>query len=152
MRCVLLVLLGLSASPLAAQPPSHACASVSGATDRLACYDKAFPPPAEVIAEANQQAQADFGLSGPRDSLRNPGQTAEQANPERIESRVVKVDHGSGGQRRFQLENGQVWALTEARSIGQVPEGAMVQVRKAMLSGYTLVAPNGVTLRVRRVR
>lgn len=153
MRCLLFPLLYSFALPLAAQQPTHACAGVAEAAARLACYDEAFPPPPAVIEAATAKAQADFGLEKRRgEALRNPGQTVDQAEPERIQGRVTRVDHGSGGQRTFHLENGQAWALAEARSIGQVREGDVVQVRKAMLSGYTLVAPNGVTLRVRRVR
>lgn len=140
----------LFALPAAAQPASHACATVADATARLACYDKAFPPPPEVIEEANEIAKASFGLDQPRDALRNPGATDAQADPERIESRIAEVDYGA--QRRFTLDNGQVWMQTDARSGGHVRPGDVVQVRKAILGGYTLVMPNGVTLRVRRTR
>ncbi len=150
MRCLLLPLLGLFALPLAAQETSHACASVAQPAARLACYDKAFPPSREVIEAASEKAQADFGLKQSPESLGNPGQAAGQADPERIESRVIKVDHG--GQRSFHLENGQVWTQTEARSAGHVQAGDVVQVRKAILSGYHLVMPNGVIVRVRRTR
>jgi len=152
MRCLLLLFLWLFALPLAAQPTTHACAGVADPAARLACYDRAFPPPPEVIEAAVEKAQADFGLEKPRESLLGPGQTVEQANPERIESRVAKVDYGSGGQRIFALENGQVWTQTEARSTGHLQPGDAVQVRKAMLGGYHLVMPNGVSLRVRRTR
>lgn len=152
MRCPFFLLLWLFALPLAAQPATHDCAGVAAPSARLACYDKAFPPLPEVIEAAVEKAQADFGLDNQREPLRSPGQTAEQADPERIESRVVKVDYGSGGQRIFVLENGQVWAQTEARSSGHLQSGDPVQVRKAMLGGYHLVMPNGVSVRVRRTR
>ena len=152
MRCLLLSLSWFLALPLAAQSVTHHCAGVAEAVARLACYDKEFPPSPEVIAAATEMAQAEFGLNKSRDPLRNPGQTIEQADPERIESRVAKVDHGAGGQRVFRLENGQVWALTESRSGGQVQAGDTVQVRKGLFNGYVLVTPHGVSLRVRRVR
>ncbi|MCD9027519.1 type VI secretion protein [Luteimonas sp. BDR2-5] len=152
MRRLSLLLLWWFALPLAAQQASHGCASVAEPAARLACYDEAFPPPPEVIEAATERAQADFGLNTPRGSLRNPGQTVEQADPERIESRVVRVDHDRGGQRSFALENGQVWAQTESRSGGHVQSGDVVQLRKGTLGSYQLVMPNGVVLRVRRVR
>ena len=151
MRCFMFPLLCLFALPLSAQGTgSHACASVAGAAARLACYDKAFPPPVEVIEAETEKAEAEFGLNRPRDTLLNPGQTLEQADPERIESRVTSVTQG--GQRSFHLENGQVWTQTDARSIGHVKVGDVVQVRRAVLGGYQLVMPNGVSLRVRRAR
>jgi hypothetical protein len=150
MRYILLSLLWLFAPPLAAQEPGHACARVAGSAARLACYDKVFPPPPEVNEEAARQVEADFGLNKPREPLRNPGQTVEQADPERIETRVVKVDYDRSGLRSFNLENGQVWMQAESRSTGHVQAGDAVQVRKGLLGVYQLVMPNGVTLRVRR--
>lgn len=152
MRILLLPLLWLFVPPAAAQQTSHACAGVAEAAARLACYDNEFPPAPEVIAAATEKSQADFGLAKPRGSLRNPDQTVEQADPERIESRLTKVVHGGGGQRTFHLENGQVWTQTESRSSGHVQTGDGVQVRKAMLGGYQLVMPSGVAVRVRRTR
>ena len=152
MRCSLLSLLCLVAAPVGAQQPTHACTTVADAAARLACYDKAFPVPVEVIKAANQKAEAEFGWNSPTEKLRNPGQSAEEADPKRIESRVVKVDHMSNGYRRFELENGQAWTLTEAQSSGHVKAGDTVQVRKGLVAGYMLVTPSGVSLRVRRAR
>ncbi|TYT25697.1 hypothetical protein FZO89_05185 [Luteimonas viscosa] len=151
MRCFSFSLLWLFSLPLAAQPATHPCAAVAVPAERLACYDQAFPPPPEVHEAANERARADFGFDQPRESLRNPGQAVEQADPQGIESTVIRVDHGRNG-RSFNLENGQVWTQTDARSGGQVQPGDSVQVRKAILAGYQLVTPNGVVLRVRRTR
>lgn len=151
MRCVSLSLLWLIALPLAAQEAAHHCAKVSEPVARLTCYDTAFPLPPEVVEAAMQQAQDDFGLDGPQPS-RVSGNRAERPDSERIESRVIKIDHGRGGQRSFNLENGQVWTQADARSSGHVQDGQVVQVRRAILSGYQLVTPAGVTLRVRRAR
>ncbi len=154
-RRVLLPLLTLFALPLAAQHNRHACAAVAAPEARLACYDRAFPPSQEAAAEAAAAAAkaqaAAFGLHKPTPSPDSAQPTAA-VDPERIESRVAKVDHGSGGLRTFHLENGQVWTLAESRSTGQVKAGDTVQVRKGVLAGYTLVTPSKVTLRVRRVR
>ncbi len=152
MRCLLPSVLLFVALPLAAQPDTHACAKVADPAARLACYDSAFPPPPDVIAAATEKAQADFGLDRPRDGLLNPGQTREQADPERIESKVARVGAGRDGQRIFTLENGQVWTQTDSRAGGHLQVGDAVQVRKAMLAGYQLVMPNGVIVRVRRTR
>lgn len=151
-RCLLLLFLCLPALPLTAQVPAHACARVAEPAARLGCYDEAFPPPPEVHEAAAAKAQGDFGLDRPRESLRNPGQSVEEADPERIESRVVKVDYAHNGQRSFSLENGQVWRQSESRSIGHVRAGDVVQVRKALMGSYMLLTPDGVGLRVSRAR
>lgn len=152
MRRLLTSLLYLLAPSLAAQPILHACASMAEPAARLACYDKAFPPPPAVHAAAAERAQADFGLAKPHEPLLNPGQTHEQAAPERIESRVVKVEYGRAGQRSFTLENGQVWTQAESRSSGHVQAGDNVQLRKGLMGSYVLVTPAGVRLGVRRMR
>lgn len=149
---LLLLLQGVPAALFAQGGAGHPCAAIASPLDRLACYDKAFPPPLHVIEAAAKRAQADFGLKDSRESMRNPGQEAAQADPESINSRVAKVDYGRNGQRSIELENGQVWTLTEAGSSGHVRTGDDVQVRKGMLAGYVLVTPGGVTLRVRRLR
>lgn len=146
MRRLPVLSLLLLALPAAAQPASHECAVVPNPAARLACYDRAFPPPPEAVEAASEKAQAEFGLEAGAEQ----GPLA-QPQPERIESAVAKVDHSRGG-RAFTLENGQVWTQTEARTVGHVRPGEVVQVRKAVLGGYTLVMPNGVSVRVRRTR
>jgi hypothetical protein len=152
MRSALPLLLLALALPVAAQPAGHACAGVANPAERLACYDRAFPPSPEVIEAASEQAQAEFGLDKPKDALRNPGQTPGQVDPDRIDSRVTGVSRGGDGQRVFTLENGQVWIQTDVRGSGHVQAGDTVQVRKAILGGYQLVMQNGVSVRVRRTR
>lgn len=135
----------MAALPATAQQPSHACALVPDAVERLACYDRAFPPPPEVVEAAEEKAAADFGLAPDKD------QPLVQRQPERIEGRVAKVDY-AGSIRIVTLENGQAWTQTDARAGAHVKAGDVVQVRKAVLGGYTLVLPNGVSMRVRRTR
>ena len=151
MRFLTLLPLLLFAPSLAAQQASHPCAGVPEPAARLACYDEAFPLPPQVVEAATAKAQADFGLGKASDGLRNPGQTVAQADPDRIEGRVTRVDHGVG-QRSFHLEGGQVWTQVDSRTGGSVQAGDTVQVRKAVLGGYSLVTPQGVVLRVRRIR
>lgn len=138
MRCFLLSLLCLFALPLAAQASTHACSRVAEPAARLACYDRMYPPAPETHAAATETVQTDFGLNVP-------------TSPERIESRVLTVEHGHDGKRRFTLENGHVWTQTDANGV-RVKAGDTVQVRRGTMGSYLLVAPNGVTLRVRRAR
>lgn len=131
---------------------SHPCAVVPGAAERLACYDKAFPPPPEVHAAAARQAERDFGLERKPVVVLNPGQTPADADPDRIEARVASVDHGRAGRRAIALENGQVWTLVEPTSSGPLRPGDTVTMRKGLLGSFLLTTPSGVTLRVRRTR
>ncbi|MCA0393588.1 MAG: type VI secretion protein [Proteobacteria bacterium] len=149
-RLCLLAGLLLPGLPQAAEP-GHACAVVASPAERLACYDKAFPPSPEVHAAAIRQAEQSFGMQRNEPVLANPGQPAAELDPDRIESRVSKVAY-TGGSRAITLENGQVWALTEATSRGNVNEGDTVLVRKGVMGNYMLVTAAGVGLRVRRVR
>lgn len=141
--CLTLFLIPVAA---AAQPASHECAVVPDASARLACYDHAFPPPVETLQAASEKAQADFGLDAAEQ-----GPSLGPPQPERIQGAVAKVDQGRGV-RVFTLDNGQVWTQTDPRTVGHVSPGDVVQVRKAILGGYTLVMPNGVSVRVRRTR
>lgn len=151
----LLIVWGL-ATPLAAgatEEAPHPCARVSAPAERLACYDKAFPLPGEVVAAAAQQAQAGFGLTrGHGRKVTGGGGGIAQVAPDRIESRVVSVAHGGGGQRRFELDNGQVWMQADANSNGHVRSGDVVQLRNGALGSHQLRTPSGVMVRVRRVR
>ncbi|MFT4256730.1 MAG: hypothetical protein QM599_07225 [Pseudoxanthomonas sp.] len=145
------LLLAAAPTAFAAAEAAHPCATVADPAARLACYDKAFPPPPAVHEAATKKAVQEFGLEKQAAPLFNPGQTREDADPERIESRVAKVDY-AGGTRTISLENGQVWTLAEANSRGPLKAGDAVHVRKGLLGSYLLVTPAGVGLRVRRVR
>lgn len=138
MRYFALALLCLFATPLTAQPASHTCARVADPAARLACYDTMYPPSPEAEEMVAEKASASFGMKS-------------RTDPERIESRVLTVGYEHNGARRFTLENGHVW--TQADSGGpRIQSGDAVQVRKGLIGSYLLVAPNGVTLRVRRTR
>ncbi len=130
---------------------SHPCASVAGPETRLACYDKAFPPPAEVHEAAAKKAVDDFGLGERPAVLRNLGQAPEVVDPDSIAARVVEVDYG-GGRRRIVLDNGQAWMLAESASAGPLRQGDDVRIRKGLMGGFLLTTPAGVSLRVKRAR
>lgn len=146
----LLILACAIPGSLAAQG-SHPCATVIDPARRLACYDEAFPPPPAAREAAARKARDEFGLDKEK-SLRSPNQSPDEADPERIESRVSNVDYGNGGRRTITLENGQVWTLAQATSAGHMNVGDAIVVRKGLMGNYLMVTPAGVGLRVRRVR
>lgn len=135
--------------PAFAAEPAHPCAPVLDPVERLACYDRAFPPPPEVHEAAARKAVDDFGRP-PAPQLANARPT-DEADPERIQGKVARIVYGQGT-RTVTLDNGQAWMLTEATSRGPVAEGDTVAVRKGVMGNYILVTPAGVGLRARRVR
>ncbi len=146
-RLVLWLMLTLPLNALA-NGPTHPCAPVPDPAERLACYDKAFPPPPAVHEAAAKRVVDEFG----RAPQSRPGSPSSSAGDrDRIEAKVAKVVH-SQGSRTITLDNGQVWALTEATTRGPIAEGDAVAVRRAALGNYILVTSAGVGLRVRRVR
>lgn len=173
----LAVLLSAVAWPAAgADDPSHPCAAVDDATERLACYDQAFPRPAEAAAAAASEAahvvqQApgravegapeprapaagetveEFGLSRAQLQALDP----ERVSPriERIEALVTDVRYRPTGERVITLDNGQVWLQTEVTVRGgPLRAGDTVAIRRAALGSFQLVTPGRVALRVRRI-
>lgn len=128
---------------------AHPCADVPLAAERLACYDKAFPPTPAVLQAEAARGVRDFGLQA-APIPRNPPDV--EADPDAVEGRVTAVSQHSSGQRVVRLDSGQQWLLTEGGSRGPLADGDTVTVRKAALGSYMLVTPAGVTLRARRVR
>lgn len=128
----------------------HPCANMSQPVQRLACYDEAFPPVVPLQDAVREQAQKDFGRPDARPGL-DLGQTADAADPDRIESTITKLAYANG-RRVFTLDNGHVWTTVDAGSMGHAVEGDRVLVRKGALGSYVLQTPAGVGLRVRRTR
>lgn len=135
---------------------SHPCAPVSDATERLACYDNAFPRPSDSAAKpltdaaARVDALKEFGLSKEQMRQREPERMRE-ITPERIEARVADVVYRPNRERVITLDNGQVWLLTEATSKGHLSAGDAVVVRRAALGSFMLITPSRIPLRARRV-
>lgn len=151
-----LALVVLCSVPVAAvafeSPPTHACAAVSSSTERLSCYDAAFPPlddPA-ALAAAKEKALSEFGLSGDQLRERTPEHIRKLA-PERIQASVTRIAIRADGSRTLTLDNGQVWWLTEVTSKGHLKVGDQVALRTAALGSFMLITPSRVPLRARRI-
>jgi hypothetical protein len=143
------------------------CLEIPGDAERLACYDSAFgrrsvavpaSPGVPAVADATVTAApilvdpvAEFGLSESQKRAQNP-ERAKDVSPERITAKVSEVGRQPTGGLLVTLENGQVWAQAESLSKARVAAGDEVTIRKATLGSYLLLAPNKVSMRVRRVR
>jgi len=134
---------------------SHKCATVVDPTERLECYDEAFPPAegvrtASIDREARRlEALRDFGLSKVQKAERDPEQY--DVGPEKIEAAVTKVSYRSTGERVVSLDNGQIWVITEVTDKGWFKAGDRITVRTAAL-GTFMLDTGRILLRARRIQ
>ena len=147
---ILLLLAATMPATAAVPAATHACARIVSTTDRLACYDRAFPPIHDAQAEATEHART-FGF-GPQHSATPTQPAAKAASAKNIASQVVSVGGNSNGERVFTLNNGQIWRQTESSVLGLVRAGDAITIRAASFGTYLLITPGGVPLRVKRVR
>lgn len=145
-------LLGSASAGALGADPAHPCARIADPAQRLACYDQAYPLSPAVLEEARRQAQAAFGLDRGKDAPRNPGQSRDEAEPDRVQGVVAKVTHGNAGQRVITLDGGQTWMTTEAIAGAQMRPGDTVTLRKGLMGNYILTTQGGGVVRVKRVR
>jgi hypothetical protein len=156
----LLVLTGLVAAPQTrAQGTAHSCAAIADANERLACYDRAFPPVTGAGTVASQEqlearrklAEEEFGLN-PRQLFDRKPEALQQIDPDKVQGTVKSVVERADGQRVVTLENDQVWLLTEVTSRGRLASGDIVTIRDAAMGTYMLLTPKRVPLRAKRLR
>lgn len=144
-----------SAMSVAAAPQTaaHACASVTAASERLACYDAAFPPVAGAVDMASEKERAlkEFGLNKSQLRDRDPDRMGVVA-PDRIEGSVARMSVRPSGERVITLDSGQVWLLTEVTMKGPLNIGDRVTIREAALGSHMLLTPKNIALRARRVQ
>lgn len=151
----LVVLMAMGLAAFAAEPTaqSHRCASVVDPSDRLVCYDAAFPPAANTKSEPEAQrlkALEEFGLR--KTELRsNEPEHVRDITPELIEATIASVSSRPTGERVVRLDSGQVWMLTEVTTKGHLKSGDRVAIRRAALGSFMLVTPSRISLRARRI-
>ncbi len=154
---MILVLALTTAAAAESMASAHPCATVVDAGERLACYDVAFPPAAEVLSTAvdlqseRERALSEFGLNKLQKREREP-ERMRMVAPERIEDSVARVVTRATGERVVTLQNGQVWLLTEVTSKGQLKTGDPVVIREASMGTYMLETGKWTALRARRIQ
>ena len=132
------------------------CAGIEASTERLACYDEAFPPRLDPAARAaalqakREKAQREFGLNRLQVDSRQPEETRRMVTKQ-IQGKIADVFSNAVGERTVRLESGQVWRITDASSKGYLRVGDPVVIRSAALASFLLVTPGHVALRARRV-
>lgn len=133
----------------------HSCAGVADPSERLACYDRAFPPVAGAgipdIEVRRKQALNEFGFTK-RQLLDRRPESLREIEPHHVEGVIKTLTVREDGERVVTLDNGQAWLLTEVTSRGRLSPGDKIIVREASLGSYMLVTPSRVALRARRLR
>ena len=149
----LVLFLAVTPAVAAPQTVTHTCASVTGADERLACYDGAFPPVSGAVDMASERERAlkEFGLNKSQLRDRDPDRMRVLA-PDRIEGSVARISVRPTGERVVTLEGGQVWLLTEVTMKGPLSSGDRVTIREASLGSHLLLTPKNIALRARRIQ
>lgn len=135
----------------------YACAGVTAAPERLACYDReaaalkarqdAGTFAAVDAAGAAVRARAAFGLATPPDPL-----PAAEAPPRAQVMTIADVRTiGADGALRVTMTNGQVWRQIDTDTNRRIAAGAEVVIERAALGSYLLTPKaGGIGVRVRR--
>jgi hypothetical protein len=137
-RCFIAGVLLSFAGNTSANDAAEKCTQITAPVDRLACYDKAFPP---VVK--GDVAAVGFGLSSKKE---------DKPEPVQVEAKITAISTMRDGKRLITLDNGQVWRETEAKPMVIVKKDTPVTVREAMLGTYMLVLSDTIALRVKRVK
>jgi hypothetical protein len=125
-----------------------ACAKETDDTRRLRCFDAVvadlrpapLPTPAPSVSREEK-----FGARGDLDPERREGL-------KEITAKVTEVGARPHGEIVVTLDNGQVWAERAASSKIKVKVGDMVKIESGALGSFVLIAPNGRSSKVARVR
>jgi len=143
------------------------CADEQDDARRLACFDavvaqtraRPAPPVASTVPAAAVAATAAVPLSkeerfGLRGDLKEEKskQAPELAELKELRATVTKVAAKPYGELILSLDNGQVWYEIQANSGIRVKTGDQVTIRAGALGSYSVVAPNGRSSKVTRVR
>lgn len=140
-----------------------ACAAERDDTRRLACFDAAViqakaqpaalqaPAPPPVAAPTPLSMEEKFGLRGDLKEEKAK-QAPELAELKELQARVTKVAAKPYGELVLTLDNGQVWYEIQANTGVRVKVGDPVTIKAGALNSFILVAPNGRSSKVTRVR
>lgn len=140
----------------------YACATVSGETERLACYDQAVrtlqqaETQGRIVAVDREQVQEfereSFGFSLPSMSrIFNRSEAANQTERiDRVEMQVQRIVRHADRRHSFIMTNGQTWTQIEPQSATNVDPGDTIAIRRASLGSFMLSPENGRAHRVRR--
>jgi hypothetical protein len=144
-----------------------ACADQADDAQRLRCFDavvanlRKAPPPSATVAAAAPAAAPPVAAPQPA----APAPTAEQRfgargdiKPDRhedlkdIDGTVTALGAKPHGELIVTLDNGQVWAEIQTGSKVRLKIGDTVKIERGAMGSYSLIAPNGRSSKVSRIR
>ena len=135
-----------------------ACAAEKDDARRLACFDAAVDraqaaPPNQppAVAAAPLSKEEKFGLRGEL-KQEKVQKVPELQELEQLQAEITKVSSKPHGELVVTLENGQVWTEIQTNSGARVKAGDQVTIKAGVLGSFLLVAPNGRSTKVTRVR
>lgn len=149
--------------------PVLACAAEHDPAARLACFDAAVtrlrrPGPAETTAASAEttaavlpapaQAASPASNLTPEEKFGLRGELKQQKLGELTElsATATKVTAKPYGELVVTLDNGQVWAEIAPGSKIRLKPGDTVKIEAGTLGSFFLIAPNGRSSKVSRVR
>jgi len=157
-------IMGSAAAQTAPLDKVYACASITKADERLACYDAAISGlkqaeasggvavvSKEQIAEAEKQS---FGLAAPSlaSVAKNAAPAAAPDPLDRVDVTIASVTKRPNGLLRFTLNDGQVWEEYD-NSFGRLSGTPLeAEIRKGALGGFMMKVGDKPLVRVRRVK
>jgi hypothetical protein len=136
-----------------------ACANEADDAQRLRCFDsvvaglrKAPANPAATVAAAPSQpataAPTLEGSFGARGDI-NPHKHEELRE---LTGTVTALGAKPHGELILTLDNGQVWAEIQTGSKVKLKTGDTVKIERGAMGSYSLIAPNGRSSKVSRIR
>lgn len=138
-----------------------ACRNIASDSERLACFDRtataltAAKEKREIVVvdrEGMRRAKRGlFGFSLPKLKLFGDGKDDE---PEvtQIDGTVTSVQTSRSGLLLLRLSDGSTWQTTEARMNFRVKDGDDVTITAGILGSYSIRAPSGRSVKVKRVQ
>jgi hypothetical protein len=130
--------------------PGAPAASVAPARASAPAAASAGNAPAPVASR--QPVDDTVGLDGKQLSIRRKEEGIAPAAPTLIVAGLTQLQSRPGHQYYFELDNGQVWESVDNQ--GQLLLGAhdTVAIRPGMLGAFFLKTPDGISIRVHRLR
>lgn len=142
MHRLLLTALLLAACAAQAESTLATCAAIAADTERLACYDA-------LAAARPAEAAANFGAEA------LPKKADASESPQQIRARLRGDFSGWEKGTRFELDNGQVWKVTDDRAMspGRPLSQPAVSIERGLFGSYFLsVEGAGRSAKVQRVQ
>lgn len=144
----LAVLLSALASPaVSAGDPSHPCAAVDDPTERLACYDHAFPRPADAAAAAEIPKPPTVSTTAPTAAPEAAAAQVPQQAPGRTVERVPepKATAETETVEDFGLSRSQLQAREPERTSTRIEriEATVTDVRQRSSGERVITLDNG---------